>query len=111
MVTIKNIKINKEITDKVLAFGKLLEEGGLPVEKLVIFGSYAKNTEKAGSDIDVAVISPSFGNDLIDEMQFLFKQRMTVDALIEPYPLSPDEFKNGFSPILSEIKKYGVQVA
>ena len=110
MVTIKNTKINKEVTDKVLEFGKLLEKGGLPVDKLVIFGSYAKNTERAGSDIDVAVISPNFGKDLVDEMQFLFKQRRNIDALIEPYPLSPDEFEKDFSPIVSEIRKYGMLI-
>ena len=102
--------INKEITDKILAFGKLLREGGLPVDKLVLFGSYARNTQRTGSDIDVAVISPNFGYDLIDEMQFLFKQRRNIDALIEPYPLSPDEFEKDFSPIVSEIRKYGMLV-
>ena len=110
MATVKNLKINKEVKEKVLEFGNLLKRGGLAVDKMILFGSYAKHTEQIGSDIDIAVVSPSFGNDLIDELQFLFKQRIPIDARIEPYPLSKDDFENGFSPIVSEIRKTGIIV-
>jgi uncharacterized protein len=102
--------INPEITAKVAEFGRVLERDGIPVEKLLIFGSYAKQRNRKDSDIDVAVVSAVFGKDDIDEMQMLFKKRQHVDTRIEPYPLSSEDFAHGDSPIVEEIRAHGVEV-
>ena len=60
--------------------------------------------------LDVAIVSPSFGKDTMDEMQMLFKKAWRVDGRIEPYPLSVEEYEHGYSPITHEIRKYGIEV-
>jgi len=90
-----------------LNFGKAVEKKGVPVKKLVIFGSYAKGNARKESDIDVCVVSPIFGKDSVEETQFLFKVRREVDSRIEPLPVSVEEYKEMNSPIVFEIKKFG----
>ena len=102
--------INKKIIEKVNQFRKTIEAAGLPVEKMVVFGSQAKGNATKDSDIDVCVVSKNFGKDDIDEMQWLWKKTRFVDTRIEPYPLSSDEFAHGYSPIIDEIRKYGIAV-
>lgn len=102
--------INKNIIDTVKKFRTAIEIAGIPVEKMILFGSYAKGTARTNSDIDIAVVSKKFGYDDIDEMQLLWKETHLVDSRIEPYPLSPRDLREGFSPIAYEIKKYGILV-
>ena len=102
--------INKNIINTVKKFRTAIETIGIPVEKMILFGSYAKGNARANSDIDIAVVSKKFGYDDVDEMQLLFKETWDVDSRIEPYPLSPRDLQEGFSPIVYEIKKYGILV-
>ena len=103
--------IDKEIIDSVKKYRDVVKTSGVSVDKIIIFGSQAKGTANKNSDIDVAVVSKDFGIDDIEEMQKLWKKTRFADTRIEPYPLSIDEFENGFSPIISEIRKYGIVVA
>ena len=107
---VKKTNINADIKKKVLNFKTLLEKEGIPVYKIIIFGSYAKNKAKKESDIDVCVVSPKFGSDSVEELQYLLKQRRKIDSRIEPFPVSSDEYKNSFSPIIDEIRKFGKEV-
>lgn len=102
--------INKNIIDTVKRFRTAIETAGIPVEKMILFGSYAKGTARVNSDIDIAVVSKNFGYDDVDEMQLLWKETHLVDSRIEPYPLSPRDLREGFSPIAYEIKTYGILV-
>lgn len=106
-----NNKISASVQEKVLQFGRLLKQSGIPINKLVIFGSYAKNKATKESDIDVCIVSPNFGKDQIDEMQYLFKARRDIDGRIEPYPASVEEYRELESPLMWEIRKYGFEIS
>ncbi len=45
-IMVKKANINKTIIKIALKFKKILEEMGTPIEKLIIFGSYAKKKGK-----------------------------------------------------------------
>lgn len=106
----KKVFITKRIKKNVLELGNLVKEEGVPVSKLIIFGSYAKKKATKYSDIDVCVVSPKFGKDTTDELQFLFKKSRLVDTRIEPYPVSSKEYRTTATPLIYEIKKYGKMV-
>ena len=107
MKEIKNVeKIKKTIQEYV----RLLEADGFPVEKVLLYGSYAKGKSKRDSDIDICVVSPKFGKDTIKELQYLLKQTHDVDERIEPYPVSSKEYRETASPLIYEIKKYGKEI-
>lgn len=104
----KNIKL--EARDAAVRFARFISDKGIPVKKLIVFGSYAKGAETAYSDIDVCIVSPRFGKDSVSELQFLLKQTRYIDDRIEPIPVSVKEYKEGFSPLVSEIKKSGKEI-
>lgn len=102
--------ITKEIKTVALKFAKFIENQGIPIQKLIIFGSYAKKKANQDSDIDLCIVSPKFGKDHIGELQFLLKQRQYIDSRIEPIPLSSKHYKEIESPLVYEIRKFGKEI-
>ncbi|MBL1212845.1 MAG: nucleotidyltransferase domain-containing protein [Ignavibacteriae bacterium] len=77
------------------------------IEKVFLFGSYAKGTNTADSDIDLAIIFNSV-DDIIDMQIELMKMRTEDDLLIEPHPFRLTDFKIS-NPMVSEILKNGIE--
>lgn len=76
-------------------FIKALKEKNIRVEKAILFGSYAKGKASKNSDIDVAVISPDFGRDYLEEAVMLKEISEYVNLDISPRPYSLEEYKKG----------------
>ena len=74
---------------------------------VLLFGSCAKNKVHNRSDIDIAVISETFGDNVAENFAKLTVLAYGVNAEIEPHPLSLDSW-NAKTPFISEIKKTGV---
>jgi len=72
-----------------------------------IYGSHSKGNATAWSDIDVAVVSPDFSDDLFEERLKLMRIAAFIDDRIEPYPFTVEDFESS-NPLVSEIKKYGI---
>lgn len=85
----------------------VLVRAGIPVTKLILFGSYAKGTAKPWSDVDVCVVSPIFGKNRYDEGVRLAKLTSSVETLIEPHPYSPEGLNDRYDPLASEIRAHG----
>lgn len=88
---------------------KLLQEG-LKVQAAYIYGSYAKGSFAEDSDIDVCIVSSdvSAGNE--QDWVRLGRARWDVDLRLAPVGYSTDEFKNGWTPLVQEIKETGIRV-
>ncbi|MBC7084296.1 MAG: nucleotidyltransferase domain-containing protein, partial [Firmicutes bacterium] len=65
----------------------------VPVEKAILFGSYAAGQATPDSDIDIAVISPDFGKDYVEEAVMLKRISEDIDLDISPRPYSLDEYR------------------
>lgn len=101
----------KTIINKLKKFRVLLEKEGIRVSKLLLYGSYARGTAHKDSDIDVCVVSPSFGKDRMKERFFLSHQAPKIDPRIEAVPCSPQAYqKNLISPLLHQIRKEGILI-
>jgi predicted nucleotidyltransferase len=81
-----------------------------PVDKVYLFGSYAKDNANDGSDIDVCVVSSAFGKNYSDEELELIKLAMKIDTRISPVPSNPQDIQNRWSQLAHEITTYGIQV-
>jgi uncharacterized protein len=104
-------KIPKRIIRVVQNYrGRIEQETKTPIERVILYGSWAKGTPRKWSDIDVCIISPKFKNPM-DAMVFLFRQRNREDALagIEPLGFSSKDFKEG-SALINEIKRTGIDL-
>ena len=84
-----------------------LISSGIPVEKIILFGSYAKGESKPWSDIDICVVSSKFGKDNYRETVWLKKLAVDIDPVIEAHPYSSEGLKNKFDPLAFEILKTG----
>ncbi len=83
----------------------------LPVERAFLFGSHAKGRADAGSDIDIAVVSPAFdGMPRVEGFVLLMREARPFNADIQPLPFTPRDLEEPLG-ILEEIVKTGMEIA
>ena len=73
---------------------KALKKKNLRIEKAILFGSYAKGNAGKDSDIDIAIISPDFGRDYVEEAIMLKEISEDINLDISPRPYSSEEYQN-----------------
>ena len=91
-------------------YATILKENKISFSDVYLFGSYSRNTQRKGSDIDVMVVAKSIP-DYIKYKQKLWRLTRQVDTRIEPHACNIRDFNNGLSPLSVAIKKSGVKVA
>jgi predicted nucleotidyltransferase len=87
---------------------KQLLNKSLKFDKVYLFGSYAKNTFRDDSDIDVAIVVDKFSGDYFTINPLLWKLRREVDDRIEPVLIEKNNDSSGF---LEEIVKNGIEIS
>lgn len=76
-----------------------------PVRKIFLYGSAAKGTARATSDIDIAVIVERLDGDFLDSEVGLYRIRRDIDDRIEPILIDMENDRSGFA---EEIEKTGI---
>jgi len=86
-----------------------LSANNIVVDKIILYGSYAKGTPREHSDIDIAVISPSFKRRrIIDIQSDLAKASSKYLSVVEPVGYSTDDYRYAkMETLIGEIKKSG----
>ena len=79
----------------------------IPVEELILYGSYAKGTASKDSDVDVAVVVKKISGDYFSTRPLLWKLRREIDDRIEPVLVEKAHDESGF---LAEIIKTGITI-
>ncbi len=103
-------RIPQAVINQVRIFSDSIRKDNVPISGAYIFGSYAKGKQTNWSDIDLCIVSPAFEKKIKNPMNYLWSKRLAVnDFTIEPVGFSPSDFAEE-SPLISEIKKYGVSV-
>lgn len=101
----------KSVIRVINKFARAIREKGITIDKIVLYGSYAKGRQRRDSDIDVAVVSRDFGKDRIEEGMFLFRIAGEIDPRIEPVPISVKSYKNDtWVPLIYEIRTKGIEL-
>lgn len=85
----------EEIIDKTRKYSELVVDLLSP-KMIVLYGSYAKETAREDSDIDIAIIFDTLGEDFLEKSHQLFKLRRGIDSRIEPILIELDNDKSGF---------------
>lgn len=102
--------IDKEIIDIVNKYIEIVKKN-YNVLDIILFGSYAKGTNNENSDIDIAIITDDFENDIFDEELNLMKLRRKIDTRIEPHLIRIKDYKNAETPFIKEVIDTGIKVA
>lgn len=80
--------IQKVIEDYVMKLSKLI-----PIEKVIVFGSYAKGNPHKYSDVDIAIFLDYFKDmNRVDGIYFLLLNAMDYDIDLEPQPFTLDDY-------------------
>lgn len=103
-------KISKKVIEHVNAYTEFISKD-IPVSGVYIFGSHAKGTARIDSDIDVAILSTSFGKNPHEEGKWLQRKLWGVSySNLDVVGYNPLEFKMGQSPLLAEIRKTAIAI-
>ena len=74
---------------------------------VMLFGSCAKDRIHERSDIDIAVVSKAFGDNVIENRVRVSLLGYQINLDIEAHPFSIEDWKY-LTPFINEIKKTGV---
>lgn len=75
-----------------------------------LFGSYARNNQKAESDIDIALVFNNMSDsDRFDTQVKLMMLAAKIDNRIEPHPISKQDLHSN-NPFINEILKTGIKL-
>lgn len=103
--------VRQAIVKKLRRFADALEDAGISVAHLLLFGSHARDTARADSDIDVCVVSKEFGRDDVQEFVTINTLAHTIDPLIEAVNVSLRKWKTDrISPLLYYVRKEGIPI-
>ena len=92
---------------KIVSQYKALVSSHFDVDKVILFGSYSRGTQRNDSDIDVAIVVNTISNDFFTYAPLLWKLRLQIDKRIEPVLLINGEDDSGF---LQEILQTGTVI-
>ncbi len=100
-----------EVTEAIDRFIRELQTR-IPVDRVILFGSYAHGTAIDESDIDIAVVSPAFGGNTWNDRRLLFDTVIAarLDSRLEPHPLSPHDYETPSGWVQTEILDRGIVI-
>jgi len=83
----------------------------IPIEKAILFGSYANGSYTKDSDVDLAVFSPAFDNmTRVDGLTFLLMQALDYKIDIQPQPFTMKDYFEQ-TGLVNEILKTGMEIS
>jgi len=104
------VKKRREIKKIIKRYITELKRLGVEVSQVILFGSYAKGRPKEHSDIDLAVVSPTFCKlDIFERQLILSKAHHKFGEPIEPVGLTPEQFREN-KGFIREIINTGIIV-
>ena len=98
------------IIDKVKQYKKLVVEYfPVQVEQFWLFGSYAKNSARKDSDIDVALVVNRLDKSysVLNTEPILWRLKRQIDLRIEPHVVARD---TDYAGLLDDIQRTGIRI-
>jgi predicted nucleotidyltransferase len=105
--------VNKRVKQKLKKIKNLLLKENISWKKMILFGSCVNGTDRPDSDLDMALILEEKNEEQIEQIWtranlVLAKAGILVDLLIFNKKIFD---KDNASPIIHQIKKYGLVIS
>ena len=105
MVTISKELLNI-INNYVLELSKEIN-----INKVILFGSYAKGTNHEDSDIDLAIFSDDFSNmERIEALKFLLLKASDLTIDLQPQPFTLADLEDEDNWLVKEVEETGIEL-
>ncbi|MDI6735280.1 MAG: nucleotidyltransferase domain-containing protein [bacterium] len=101
--------VTDEAIEVLKKFLKMVESADIGIERVILFGSYAKGYAGKWSDIDVALVSSNFSGIPFYDSKMLNPFLLKIDSRIELHPFRPEDFTEG-NDFVREIIKTGMEI-
>jgi len=102
------VKKRPQIKKIISKYQTKLEELGIEVSKIILYGSYAGGRPKEYSDIDIIIVSPTFNKmDIFERQEVLSRAHHEFGEPIEPIGLTPQQMKEK-KGLVREILEKGI---
>lgn len=83
----------------------------IPVRAAYLFGSRARGTSTADSDIDLAIVSEAFrGMRRVDAGALLIARTAGTGLDIQPVGLTPEDLEDNDDPIARAVRADGIEI-
>jgi len=86
-----------------------LRENGIPVQRVLLFGSWARGSASEESDVDIALISDKFTGDRFEDRRKIVPLRRAINNRLEPIPFNSKIFAHGGN-LIDEIIRQGEEI-
>lgn len=97
------------IVKKIKKYVDELKKHNIRIEKVYLYGSFAKNKYHKNSDIDIVVISNDFQGIRFLDREKIVPLRRKIDVRIEPMPYRPEDFHEA-DPLAVEVMATGKEI-
>jgi uncharacterized protein len=106
------VETRRQITTLIRRYVAALEARGIPVERVILFGSHAAGHAQEWSDIDIAVISPKFDAlSLLERYEQLGLANRELQAPLDVVGFSPAQVAHCEpGSFLAEVLRTGVTI-
>lgn len=100
----------ESVIGKVNSFTQELIAKGIPIERVILFGSYAKNQQREDSDIDVALFSTVFSGFGFEDKQLFALINVKKEYIDIETKTFPNEIYYQQTPLADIIEKTGIEL-
>ena len=101
----------KTAIDIVRKFAKQINDSGIHLQRVVLFGSYSRNEQNKWSDIDVALVSDKFKGIGFYDIDLYGKTLIKKQFQdISPRTYKTKDFTPDKDPFVEEILKTGIEI-
>src|SRR3989338_3676947 len=101
-------RIPKKVRAGIQRYIDILKKEHIPLERVILFGSYAKGRQHRWSDVDLCIVSPYFKNSF-NALQLLWSMRpLDSTVRIEPVGFHPKDFSDRYDSLIHEIRSTGI---
>lgn len=103
--------VDTAVVQSIRKYLHALIKQGISVRYGVLFGSYARNQTQPWSDIDLAVVSEQFDDQLRrEDVTLLWRVAARMDSRIEPVAIGQKQFEIGSDRAIVEIARREGQI-
>ena len=103
------VTISKTILELINRYIEELSKD-IVIDKVILFGSYAKGTNNEESDIDIAIFSKDFREETkIENMSFLLIKTSGLGIDLQPQAFTVEDYQNP-EGVVKEILNTGIEI-